>query len=291
MRAGGMIAVVLLALSFVLFIGLSPAYAAAASTSTVAVPLQVSAGISLPTVGMDTLVPTAMVSTTSHAIVPTVSVPTASVTAASPVANTVTVTPIVVATPITVTATSTVTGGACQQYLTGYIMPGQSNDVGQVDRLQVFLNAYEGAHLAMNGTYDAPTMAAVEAFQEKYASDILAPWGVTQPTGDVYITTTREINEVYCGFTQSFPLTAAEQAVISASHGSMSGTGAAMGTQSSSSSAATMNSEATAAAAIAQEMDSSDASSASSTEMGTSTSVTNNPLNTVGNFFKSIFSH
>jgi hypothetical protein len=66
----------------------------------------------------------------------------------------------------------------------------------------------------VNGTYDAPTLAAVHAFQIKYAGDILTPWGISKSTGFTYLTTRKKINEVYCRNTKQFPLTGAEQQTI-----------------------------------------------------------------------------
>lgn len=80
--------------------------------------------------------------------------------------------------------------------------------------MQKFLNDLEGNKLAVNGTYDAATLAAVNAFQSKYASDVLVPWGTNQPTGFVYYTTQKEINTIYCHFTKQFPLSGSQVAEI-----------------------------------------------------------------------------
>lgn len=98
--------------------------------------------------------------------------------------------------------------GECPMYLTGYIKYGAANDAGEVAKLQVFLNQFEGATLNVSGTYDAPTLAAVNAFQRKYASDILTPWGMQGPSGYVYYTTQKQINTIYCEFVKDFPLSA-----------------------------------------------------------------------------------
>lgn len=103
---------------------------------------------------------------------------------------------------------------SCDQFLTAYIRSGQANDLGQVARLQYFLNEFEGASLTVNGVYDAATLAAVNAFQSKYASEVLTPWGISGPTGYVYFTTRKKINELYCKGTNQFPLTAAQQQII-----------------------------------------------------------------------------
>lgn len=103
---------------------------------------------------------------------------------------------------------------SCDMYLTTFIKPGANNDSEQVTRLQSLLNESEGANLTVNGTYDAATIAAVHAFQTKYAGDILTPWGVTKSTGFVYLTTRKKVNEVYCKLTKEFPLSTEEQQVI-----------------------------------------------------------------------------
>jgi uncharacterized repeat protein (TIGR01451 family) len=103
----------------------------------------------------------------------------------------------------------------CPMYLTGYIKYGANNDAGEVAKLQVFLNMYEGNALAVSGTYDRATLAAVNAFQRKYASDVLEPWGLKGVTGYVYYTTRKEINTIFCKFQRDFPLSAAQLDEIS----------------------------------------------------------------------------
>lgn len=95
---------------------------------------------------------------------------------------------------------------ACDTYLTAFIKMGNANDIEQVKRLQRFLNDFEGARLTVSGVYDADTLAGVHTFQTKYAADILAPWGVSESTGFVYLTTRKKVNEIFCNFTKSFPL-------------------------------------------------------------------------------------
>lgn len=70
--------------------------------------------------------------------------------------------------------------------------------------LQSFLNEYQSANLSVTGAYDAATISAVEKFQEKNTGTVLAPWNITQPTGNFYLTTKRYANIEYCrmhGFT------------------------------------------------------------------------------------------
>lgn len=100
--------------------------------------------------------------------------------------------------------------GDCSKYLSGFIRVGMANDTGQVKRLQYVLASFEAAKLTINGIYDAPTLAAVSAFQAKYASEVLIPWGLSKPTGYVFLTTRKKINEVYCKGTKQFPLTQSE---------------------------------------------------------------------------------
>ncbi|MBI4088103.1 hypothetical protein HY418_01840 [Candidatus Kaiserbacteria bacterium] len=96
----------------------------------------------------------------------------------------------------------------CNAYLTAFIRYGKKdNDTQQVRRLQLVLRDFEHASVEVNGIYDMATLAAVNAFQQKYAAEILTPWGITQPTGYVYLTTRKKVNEVYCNNTKAFPLT------------------------------------------------------------------------------------
>ena len=118
------------------------------------------------------------------------------------------------AAPVVVTQSQSV----CTAFLTGYIKPGAQNDPLEVAKLQLFLKTYEGADVLINGVYDAKTIAATEAFQSKFKDDILTPWGVDAPTGNVYLTTRRMVNEVNCKFSQTFPLSASDLATVTASH-------------------------------------------------------------------------
>ncbi len=112
---------------------------------------------------------------------------------------------------------------SCDQYLTAFIRTGQVNDISQVRRLQGVLKSFEGANLSINGVYDAATLASVEAFQAKYASDVLTPWGIAKPTGYVFLTTRKKVNEVYCKGTKQFPLTAEQKQYIQNLHAAAAG--------------------------------------------------------------------
>lgn len=79
----------------------------------------------------------------------------------------------------------------------------QSSD--DIKQLQIFLNLYSDTQLAKSG-FGSPgketfffgmlTKAGVIKFQEKYAKDILSPWGLTKGTGFVGRTTRAKINEL-----------------------------------------------------------------------------------------------
>lgn len=104
---------------------------------------------------------------------------------------------------------------SCDKYLTAFIKSAAKNDENQVRRLQYVLRDFEGVSgIELSGVYDAATLAAVHAFQTKYASEILKPWGIGKSTGFVYLTTRKKVNEIYCRDTKQFPLTLAEQQTI-----------------------------------------------------------------------------
>jgi len=102
--------------------------------------------------------------------------------------------------------TVTGTGGSDCNYIGGYLRMGDNDNQEQVARLQTFLRDQEGfSGLVVNGIFDQATLDAVMQFQLKYKSEILDPWGIDFPTGYVYYTTQKKINELYCG--ASIPLT------------------------------------------------------------------------------------
>jgi peptidoglycan hydrolase-like protein with peptidoglycan-binding domain len=102
-------------------------------------------------------------------------------------------------TPPTTTTTTTSTACINTNYITKYIKLGAANNPAEVNKLQIFLRDYEGfSSLSVTGIYDQATYNAVKQFQLKYAADILTPWGITAPSGWVYITTKKKINQLYC---------------------------------------------------------------------------------------------
>ncbi len=87
----------------------------------------------------------------------------------------------------------------CPVYLGSYIKWGvTTNKISDVKALQTFLNQEFSLTLPVLGVYDTATKNAVIKFQEKYAKDILEPWGETKGTGYVYLTTARKINWIHC---------------------------------------------------------------------------------------------
>lgn len=108
----------------------------------------------------------------------------------------------------------TTTAGVCAPIITSTLKIAGKNDASQVRRVQNFLNAFEKANIAVTGVYDTATIEAVEDFQVKYRSEVLAPWGATLPSGEIYITTRNKMNDMYCGTKAT--LTAAESAKIAA---------------------------------------------------------------------------
>jgi hypothetical protein len=89
--------------------------------------------------------------------------------------------------------------GACSAILDSYMgLSGIMADPAAVKILQAFLNKELGLTLEVNGEYDAATITAVKAFQTKYSSDVLSPWGIDESTGIVYKTTQRMINKIAC---------------------------------------------------------------------------------------------
>ncbi len=93
---------------------------------------------------------------------------------------------------------STAVPFACPLYLREYIRLGRNNNPVEVRKLQAFLNVFEGEHLAITGVYTQADFEAVERFQSQYLRDVLNPWGISETTGYVFITTRLAINNVYC---------------------------------------------------------------------------------------------
>ncbi|MES3005104.1 MAG: immunoglobulin-like domain-containing protein [Patescibacteria group bacterium] len=98
-------------------------------------------------------------------------------------------------------------------YLLDYLRADFNNNPVEVIKLQVFLKELEGfTNLQITGIYDAQTIVALDAFQNRYASEILTPWGHTAPTSYTYILTKKKVNEIYCR--TAFPVTTQQQQEI-----------------------------------------------------------------------------
>ncbi len=103
---------------------------------------------------------------------------------------------------------------ACAEYITDYLRPGAQNKSDQVRRLQFFFRDFEGVSIATDGVFGPTTIAAVNNFQTKYESDVLGPWGMKKPSGYVYYTTRKKINEMYCQGVSEFPLSSTQESEI-----------------------------------------------------------------------------
>lgn len=108
-------------------------------------------------------------------------------------------------------ATTGPTGATCNAVITEYMKMGNQNSASEVAKLQVVLNAFMGKKLAVNGTFDAATDAALREFQQVHSAEILTPWvkaGLMEkevPTGYAYKTTLWYINNRLCGG-NNFPM-------------------------------------------------------------------------------------
>jgi hypothetical protein len=115
------------------------------------------------------------------------------------------------------TSTSSPSSPTCGVWIHDFLRYGSENNPAEVRNLQLFLNVFESAGLSVNGVYDLETKSAIENYQRRYTDEILAPWGITEPTGYVYLTTRKKVNEQYCGSLRTFPLTPAEEEIIASS--------------------------------------------------------------------------
>jgi hypothetical protein len=87
----------------------------------------------------------------------------------------------------------------CTPLLNGFMRRSDMiNSTDDVKKLQSFLQREVDDSLEVTGTFGPATEAAVRAFQQKNATQILSPWGLNNPTGFVYLTTQRWINLMSC---------------------------------------------------------------------------------------------
>ncbi len=85
----------------------------------------------------------------------------------------------------------------CSLAVTQGLSYGMRN--AEVVKLQNFLNMHQGSGLPPTGFFGPLTRAAVSSFQAKYATDILAPLGLSTPTGLVATMTRLKIRSIVCG--------------------------------------------------------------------------------------------
>jgi hypothetical protein len=95
-------------------------------------------------------------------------------------------------------------GDTCGTILTTYMREGANNDSTEVSLLQTFLTA-QGFTVPSTGFFGSITKNAVIQFQNKFADEILKPWGV-EATGNVYKTTRWKINNMICPGSEAFPI-------------------------------------------------------------------------------------
>ncbi len=92
-----------------------------------------------------------------------------------------------------------VLGVSCGVYMEKFIRLGSAkNDSEQVKKLQEFLNKHMGASLPVTGFYGPMTFGKLKDFQSKYSDEVLKPWNLDTPTGLVYLSTLRQINNIEC---------------------------------------------------------------------------------------------
>ena len=90
------------------------------------------------------------------------------------------------------------------------LIPGSNNS--DVIKLQIFLNRSPDTQIATSGPgspgnetseFGSATMDAVIAFQNKYADEVLAPFGYKTGTGNVAAHTRKKLNSLYAELTES----------------------------------------------------------------------------------------
>ncbi len=99
---------------------------------------------------------------------------------------------------------------SCTQntYPTKAIKFGAQNNPEQVKLLEQYLNSYEGTDLPVDGFYSVQDKEAVVAWQEKYGSEILKPWGETKGTGYIFTTSLNKFKTLFiaqCGSSTTVP--------------------------------------------------------------------------------------
>ena len=107
----------------------------------------------------------------------------------------------------TILPSSVSIAAACTPLITQTMRPGLGNNPEEVKKLQTFLNQQAAANLPTTGFFGPMTTLAVKQLQARYASEILAPVGLSVPSGLVLTMTMNKINSLACG---GMPLAAAQ---------------------------------------------------------------------------------
>ncbi|MDP2788462.1 MAG: peptidoglycan-binding domain-containing protein [bacterium] len=87
---------------------------------------------------------------------------------------------------------------SCGIYVDKFLRKGYRNNVEAVKLVQRFLNDYTHAVLVVDGVFGQKMEGVLKAFQLAHSDKILAPWGITVPTGIFYLTTQIEVNNIMC---------------------------------------------------------------------------------------------
>ncbi len=77
-------------------------------------------------------------------------------------------------------------------HFTKYLKVGDIDD--EVRKIQIFLKDQGLYYGPINGVFGSDLKRAIEAFQARYADEILKPWGIDKPTGYWYKTTRKKAN-------------------------------------------------------------------------------------------------
>lgn len=102
---------------------------------------------------------------------------------------------------VVIVGTSTVptvvdSGSTCKSRITftrAIDIGSKDNLKEDVEKLEIFLNTYEGENLPVNGIYEGRDIAAVKRWQMKYRSYVLDPMLLKNPTGTIYTLSQRQI--------------------------------------------------------------------------------------------------
>lgn len=88
------------------------------------------------------------------------------------------------------------TGSTCKSRITftrAIDIGSKDNLKEDVEKLEIFLNTYEGEKLPVNGIYEGRDIAAVKRWQMKYRTYVLDPMLLKNPTGTIYTLSQRQI--------------------------------------------------------------------------------------------------